>query len=155
FAKAGIAFEAVPTGQLAECRIHCGRVAVGRLKSPPQYTQARSAMSAPTWLFHHSGEFRRRGWNIPVLRVVIGQKETFMRLPRLSLIPLLAVLLYGQTTDPLELIKRAPPTANQRIAYGDDNQQFGELRLPAGNVPFPVAVLIHGGCWSVKLGKMP
>ena len=26
-------------------------------------------------------------------------------------------------------------------------RQFGELRLPAGKGPFPVAVLIHGGCY--------
>jgi hypothetical protein len=26
--------------------------------------------------------------------------------------------------------------------------QFGEFRLPAGIGPFPVAVVIHGGCWT-------
>ena len=25
--------------------------------------------------------------------------------------------------------------------------QFGELRLPKGKRPHPVAVVIHGGCW--------
>lgn len=35
----------------------------------------------------------------------------------------------------------------QRIAYGDEPQQFGELRLPVGTGPFPVAIIIHGGCW--------
>lgn len=34
-----------------------------------------------------------------------------------------------------------------RIAYGADSLQFGELRLPAGTGPFPVAIVIHGGCW--------
>ena len=38
-----------------------------------------------------------------------------------------------------------PVTA--RIAYGDDPLQFGELRLPPGDGPFPVAVVVHGGCW--------
>ena len=33
-------------------------------------------------------------------------------------------------------------------AYGADPLQFGELRLPAGKGPFPVAVLVHGGCWT-------
>jgi acetyl esterase/lipase len=40
------------------------------------------------------------------------------------------------------------PVAGQRIAYGADPEQFGELRLPAkvsGKVP--VIVLLHGGCW--------
>ena len=35
----------------------------------------------------------------------------------------------------------------RRIAYGPDPEQWGELRLPAGDGPAPVAVLIHGGFW--------
>jgi hypothetical protein len=26
--------------------------------------------------------------------------------------------------------------------------QFGQLRLPEGNGLFPVAVVMHGGCWT-------
>lgn len=37
--------------------------------------------------------------------------------------------------------------AGRRVAYGAGAQQFGELRLPAGPGPHPVAVVIHGGCW--------
>jgi acetyl esterase/lipase len=37
--------------------------------------------------------------------------------------------------------------ADERIQYGADPLQFGELRLPAGPGPHPVAVFIHGGCW--------
>lgn len=37
------------------------------------------------------------------------------------------------------------PDAIER--YGDDPRQFGELRLPGGTGPFPVAVIVHGGCW--------
>ncbi len=33
------------------------------------------------------------------------------------------------------------------IAYGRDSLQYGELRLPKGAGPFPVAIVIHGGCW--------
>src|ERR1051326_5266863 len=32
--------------------------------------------------------------------------------------------------------------------YGTDPLQFGELRLPKGKGPLPVAVIIHGGCWT-------
>jgi acetyl esterase/lipase len=32
--------------------------------------------------------------------------------------------------------------------YGPAPRQIGELRLPAGKGPFPVAVVIHGGCWT-------
>ena len=34
-----------------------------------------------------------------------------------------------------------------RIAYGSAPEQFGELRVPAGAGPFPVAVVVHGGWW--------
>jgi acetyl esterase/lipase len=39
------------------------------------------------------------------------------------------------------------PEADHVLAYGDEPLQFGELRLPDGEGPFPVVVLIHGGCW--------
>ena len=35
-----------------------------------------------------------------------------------------------------------------RIAYGSEApEQFGELRVPAGDGPFPVVVVVHGGWW--------
>ena len=40
----------------------------------------------------------------------------------------------------------APPTAT--IQFGDDALRSGTFRLPAGKGPFPVALLIHGGCWA-------
>lgn len=39
------------------------------------------------------------------------------------------------------------PQAGVRIAYGTAPEQFGELRLPAGDGPFPVVVVVHGGWW--------
>jgi acetyl esterase/lipase len=36
-----------------------------------------------------------------------------------------------------------------RHAYGPHPHQFGELRLPDGDGPFGVCVLVHGGGWSV------
>ncbi len=63
----------------------------------------------------------------------------------------------GPPTNPLELIKQPAPAANERITYGSDPLQFGELRLPPGpgKGPFPVVVLVHGGCWSRKLENLP
>lgn len=46
-----------------------------------------------------------------------------------------------------ELSKMPLPPAGVRISYGDAPQQFGELRVPKGDGPFPVFVVIHGGCW--------
>lgn len=38
--------------------------------------------------------------------------------------------------------------ADHRIAYGNDPLQFADLRLPQGKGLFPLAIVIHGGCWS-------
>src|SRR5438132_9320670 len=38
----------------------------------------------------------------------------------------------------------------ERIAYGPDRFQFGDLRLPSGSGPRPVAIVIHGGFWREK-----
>jgi len=42
------------------------------------------------------------------------------------------------------------PTAH--VAYGRAPSQYAELFLPAGKGPFPVVVLVHGGCWNSKFG---
>ncbi len=39
------------------------------------------------------------------------------------------------------------PEADIIIPYGNDQEQFGELRLPKGEGPHPVMMFIHGGCW--------
>ena len=41
-----------------------------------------------------------------------------------------------------------PPAADARIAYGPEPLQFGDLRVPAGGGPFPLAVVLHGGYWQ-------
>ena len=42
------------------------------------------------------------------------------------------------------------PRADHVISYGEDPLQRGELRLPAGEGPHPVVVVIHGGCWLAE-----
>jgi acetyl esterase/lipase len=75
---------------------------------------------------------------------------------RLAALPLLlSGFLPAQSTNPLELIKQATPPPTERITYGKDPTQFGEIRVPAGSGPFPIAILVHGGCWSVKLNDYP
>lgn len=56
-------------------------------------------------------------------------------------------------SDVLELPR---PEADRRIAYGDNPFQFGELRIPKGEGPYPVVIVIHGGCWLAEydLGYM-
>lgn len=41
-----------------------------------------------------------------------------------------------------------------RASYGNGPIQVGELRLPPGKGPFPVAVIIHGGCWKQGFATM-
>jgi acetyl esterase/lipase len=44
-------------------------------------------------------------------------------------------------------------TTPSRIYYGNDRlRQFGDLRVPSGPGPHPVAVIIHGGCWLNRFG---
>jgi len=46
----------------------------------------------------------------------------------------------------LERLPSQPP--DRVVAYGTDSSQYGELRIPTGAGPHPVAVLIHGGCFK-------
>ena len=47
-----------------------------------------------------------------------------------------------------EIANAAVAPADARIPYGPDRLNFGELRVPDGAGPFPIAVVIHGGCWQ-------
>jgi len=44
------------------------------------------------------------------------------------------------------------PAPTAHIAYGPAKSQYVELFEPRGNGPFPVAVLVHGGCWLSAFG---
>src|SRR3712207_1432055 len=48
------------------------------------------------------------------------------------------------------VLTRPAPPADLRLAYGDDRNRFGELRLPAGTGPGPCAIAIHGGFWRAR-----
>jgi acetyl esterase/lipase len=43
-----------------------------------------------------------------------------------------------------------PPPPGERIAYGSGEFQFGEMRMPSGRGPHPVAIVIHGGYWRAR-----
>jgi acetyl esterase/lipase len=70
---------------------------------------------------------------------------------------LLAALLLPSAVNaaPMKLsdyLALTGPAPTAKIAYGSAPSQFAELFRPAGNGPFPVAVLVHGGCWTIKFG---
>lgn len=50
------------------------------------------------------------------------------------------------TPGELQRLPSSPP--DERSAYGTEPSQYGELRIPAGAGPHPVAILIHGGCFK-------
>jgi acetyl esterase/lipase len=43
--------------------------------------------------------------------------------------------------------------AVRTVYYGPDSAQVGELYLPAGEGPFPVVVLLHGGFWTAAFDR--
>jgi acetyl esterase/lipase len=81
---------------------------------------------------------------------------------------LTALLQEGAGTSPQERARSTTPKlmtpadlqtlpvrpADHRLAYGDDPNQVGELRLPSGRGPHPVVVLIHGGCWKAEYATL-
>jgi acetyl esterase/lipase len=60
---------------------------------------------------------------------------------------------------PLQLLshsdfrKLPQPTAPHSVAYGRDPLQHAELWRPEGDGPFPIVLMIHGGCWQTKVAK--
>jgi len=80
------------------------------------------------------------------------------RLPRAIRLPCLAGALLLTAVPGLarqgvtwsQIADLPQPPAGEVIAYGDAPSQYGELRLPDGEGPFPVAVLVHGGCWQFE-----
>ena len=61
-----------------------------------------------------------------------------------------AVLAAPLTLADYLALRGPAPTAH--IAYGSAPSQFVELFRPAGEGPFPVVLLVHGGCWTVQHG---
>ncbi|WP_407521348.1 alpha/beta hydrolase family protein [Methylobacterium oryzisoli] len=71
---------------------------------------------------------------------------------RRASVTLLAALAIGPAlADPVALstFRDLPrPEPALQVAYGEAPSQGVDVFLPAGPGPHPVAVLIHGGCWS-------
>ena len=43
-----------------------------------------------------------------------------------------------------------PPAAAARLTYGTQPLQFGDVRVPPGEGPHPLAIVIHGGFWKAN-----
>ncbi|MEO8193234.1 MAG: alpha/beta hydrolase [Gemmatimonadales bacterium] len=55
---------------------------------------------------------------------------------------------------PGELQQLPSKEPDKRIAYGTDSSQYGELRIPSGSGPHPVAILVHGGCFKAAYATL-
>jgi acetyl esterase/lipase len=49
-----------------------------------------------------------------------------------------------------DILSLPPPSADQRVSYGADPNQFLDVRLPPGKGPHPVLLNFHGGFWRAK-----
>lgn len=56
----------------------------------------------------------------------------------------------SSTTSAAAAVQPAPPV--QRYTYGSHPSQYVELTVPAGDGPFPVVVVVHGGFWQTGYG---
>jgi len=53
-----------------------------------------------------------------------------------------------------DLLGRPMPSPTKEIAYGALPDQVGDLWLPPGKGPFPVVLMVHGGCWRSRVAKL-
>jgi acetyl esterase/lipase len=90
-----------------------------------------------------------------------GRKTMTRQLGPIALAALVAfgcVMTGAEASEPMTLkdymaLDGSLPTAH--IPYGPAPKQYVELFEPAGRGPFPVAVLIHGGCFYNRYEGMP
>lgn len=77
---------------------------------------------------------------------------------RLSLVGCVTILLCSTNLawaqSPETIYKAEGARASQpvaTIAYGNGPLQVADLRVPAGDGPFPVAIIMHGGCFKASV----
>lgn len=52
-----------------------------------------------------------------------------------------------------DILSRPSSAPDAKIFYGSDPLQYGELRVPKGKGPHPLAILLHAGCW-LSMGNL-
>ena len=63
-----------------------------------------------------------------------------------------ARFMYGwQTNGPPALHRLPVSQPTEQLRYGPSQMQVADLRMPSGKGPFPLAVVIHGGCFLAKI----
>ena len=76
-------------------------------------------------------------------------------LPSSLIATALLACVHGAVAAPMSLddyLALNGPAPTAQIAYGSAPSQYAQLFRPEGSGPFPVVVLVHGGCWTVAFG---
>lgn len=47
------------------------------------------------------------------------------------------------------------PASSVIVRYGPQSEQYSLFKKPEGNGPFPLAVIVHGGCWNRFIASAP
>src|SRR5262249_36023242 len=81
----------------------------------------------------------------------ISRSVVFISLA-LAVVAALAIVRARQGQSSRDFLTRPAPPVHHRLTYGPNEFQFGDLRLPKGAGPHPVAIVIHGGCWMSEYG---
>ena len=71
------------------------------------------------------------------------------------LVGLLLVPAADKPTTLSDYMKFSGPNPDEKLSYGGAPYQFVEVFQPRGPGPFPVVVLIHGGCFKNEYQGMP
>src|SRR5580704_9621229 len=75
-----------------------------------------------------------------------------------ALVTAAALTANGASAAPLmdwpDLLGRPMPKATREFAYGSLPDQVADLWLPAGKGPFPVVLMVHGGCWLSGVARL-
>jgi acetyl esterase/lipase len=61
-----------------------------------------------------------------------------------------AALFYTFRVQSEAILEQKPPEPDLRFPYGQDPNQFVDVRIPAGKGPHPIVFFIHGGYWRAK-----
>jgi acetyl esterase/lipase len=71
-----------------------------------------------------------------------------------ALVAAIPAAALGQSMTPAKVNALPHSEPYIRASYGFGPIQVGELRLPPGKGPFPVAIVIHGGCYLKRMADM-
>ncbi len=74
------------------------------------------------------------------------------RLAALALTLAMTSTVYAAPMTLDDYLALSGPAPAATLRYGAAPSQYAELFLPSGTGPFPVAVLVHGGCWTKEFG---